>query len=94
MSGCAAMAVVAYVADGGLLGLMPLEPPTGENRHRKSHAALSAVAVADEQLWLLSAREIPNNGGLYTNSELGGGGQGGYHETGRQLLSSPLAVPQ
>lgn len=67
MSSCAPMAVVAYVSDGGLLGLMPLEPPTGENRHRKSHAALSAVAVSEQQLWLLSAREIPGNGGLYTN---------------------------
>eukprot|EP00775_Hariotina_reticulata_P006327 gene6327-6562_t len=66
VSGCEAMAVVAFVADGGLLGVMPLEPPTGESRHRKSHAAVSAVAVDGDQLWLLSAREIPGNGGLYT----------------------------
>lgn len=65
------MAVVAYVCDGGLVGLMPLEPATGEPRHRKSHAALSAMAVADEQLWLLTAREIPGNGGLYYNGEGG-----------------------
>lgn len=69
LSGSAPMGVVAYVSDGGLLGLMPLEPPTGESRHRKSHAALSAVAVAEDQLWLLSAREIPGNGGLYTSGE-------------------------
>jgi hypothetical protein len=63
------MSCVAYVADGGLVGLMPLEPATGEPRHRKSHAALSAMAVADDQLWLLTAREIPGNGGLYHNGE-------------------------
>jgi hypothetical protein len=63
------MSCVAYVADGGLVGLMPLEPATGETRHRKSHAALSAMAVADDQLWLLTAREIPANGGLYVNGE-------------------------
>ena len=63
------MAVVAYVSDGGLLGLMPLEPATGEPRHRKSHAALSGMAMAQEQLWMLTARDIPANGGLYCNSE-------------------------
>jgi len=41
----------------------------GESRHRKSHAAVSAVAVDGQQLWLLSAREIPGNGGLYAFSE-------------------------
>lgn len=63
------MAVVAYVSDGGLLGLMPLEPATGEPRHRKSHAALSGMAMAQEQLWMLTPRDIPANGGLYCNSE-------------------------
>ncbi|WIA08690.1 hypothetical protein OEZ85_008115 [Tetradesmus obliquus] len=67
IAGCEVLSVVAYVSDGGLLGVLPLEPPTGENRHRKSHAALSAVAVDDDQLWLLSAREVPGNGGLYEN---------------------------
>jgi hypothetical protein len=67
------MSVVAYVSDGGLLGLMPLEPATGEPRHRKSHAALSGMAVAEDQLWLLRAQEIPGNGGLYFN---GGGREG------------------
>jgi hypothetical protein len=66
------MSVVAYVSDGGLLGLMPLEPATGEPRHRKSHAALSGMAVAEDQLWLLRAQEIPGNGGLYFNGEGGG----------------------
>lgn len=65
------MAVVAYVSDGGLVGLMPLEPTTGEPRHRKSHAALSAMAVDDNQLWLLTANEIPGNGGLYVNGGCG-----------------------
>lgn len=73
------MAVAAYVCDGGLVGLVPLEPATGEARHRKSHAALSAMAVAEDQLWLLTAREIPGNGGLYHNGGCLGGrwnGQG------------------
>lgn len=69
LSASVPMSVAAYVCDGGLLGLMPLEPATGEPRHRKSHAALSAMAVADDQLWLLTAGEIPGNGGLYTNRE-------------------------
>lgn len=63
------MAVAAYVCDGGLLGLMPLEPPNGEPRHRKSHAAVSAMALAGDDLWMLTAREIPGNAGLYHNSE-------------------------
>lgn len=49
--------------------MMPLEPSTGEPRHRKSHAALSAMAMADDQLWLLTAKEIPANGGLYFNGK-------------------------
>jgi hypothetical protein len=54
---------------------MPLEPPDGEPRHRKSHAALSAMAVDEQsQLWLLSAREIPGNGGLYIAGVVIGGG--------------------
>lgn len=65
LSASEAMAVVAYVCDGGLVGLMPLEPPDGEARHRKSHAALSAMAVAEGQLWMLGPRDIPGNGGLY-----------------------------
>jgi len=95
------MAVAAYVCDGGLLGLMPLEPATGEPRHRKSHAALSAMAVADDQLWLLTAGEIPGNGGLYTNREGQGGGAALHwwhwagHTHAEQLVTScccPKAV--
>lgn len=40
----------------------------GEARHRKSHAALSAIAMDDQQLWLLTPRELPGNAGLYVNS--------------------------
>jgi hypothetical protein len=69
VAGSEVLSLVAYVSDGGLLGILPMEPPTGEGRHRKSHAALSAVAVDDDQLWLLSAREVPGNGGLYENGE-------------------------
>lgn len=72
MSGSEVLSVVGYVSDGGLLGLLPMEPPTGEGRHRKHHAAVSAVAVDEDQLWLLSAREIPGNGGLYVNPNLTG----------------------
>ncbi|KAF6259526.1 WD40-repeat-containing domain protein [Scenedesmus sp. NREL 46B-D3] len=76
LAGCEVLSVVAYVSDGGLLGILPMEPPTGEARHRKSHAALSAVAVDEDQLWLLSAREVPGNGGLYENSEAWDDGDG------------------
>jgi hypothetical protein len=33
LSGCAALATVAYVCEGGLVGLMPMEPPTGAHVH-------------------------------------------------------------
>jgi hypothetical protein len=79
VAGSEVLSVVAYVSDGGLLGILPMEPPTGENRHRKSHAALSAVAVDDGQLWLLSAREVPGNGGLYENGEVVAGADGQQH---------------
>ncbi|KAF8072695.1 RPL3 [Scenedesmus sp. PABB004] len=75
LSACEALALVAYVGDGGLLGVMPLEPPSGESgRHRKAHAAPSGFAVdkaSPTELFVVAAQQIPGNGALYTNARSG-----------------------
>jgi hypothetical protein len=67
--------VAAYCGDGGVLGLVPIEPPVASRRHQKPAAAVSGLAVDGGDAWLLDHRQLSTTkAGLYEG--------GAYHRPG------------
>ena len=83
---CPDIPVLAYAGDTGIIGAFTTDCMTSDGRVKLGHAALGAVVVAGEEMWLLRPDQIEGNGGI----QLGGRATRPTRPVGQ--LSDPLQV--